>query len=117
MNLFTELEKNLFTELEKKNVNHFIIVSRNYLKGLVGEHSAVIYTAFVLKKDMPKNNNLGFKDSLENKRLREVELDTIEISNFKEIHNEKYIKIQHNSDGRVYELNNDSFKKYYDSSL
>lgn len=70
------------------------------------------YFILILAKD--KIKGFRFKPS-EFKGCCEKELNRSEIKAFKDMQ-DKFTKIIHNKDGRVYELINNSFKKYYDNN-
>jgi hypothetical protein len=107
--------KTIFEQLKEKNVCYSVIVSliTNNLTSIEGSKKE--YSIIIHRKDLEKLKGLGFYANRDYKFvIYERDLDNNEVLKFKEII-EDFVKVQHDKDGKVYELKNNSFKKMYDS--
>ena len=105
--------KNIFKTLNEKGICYAVGVSLVEFKikgsGLCGRD----YYIIAANKDKKQLQGLKFNntDNL-NYGIIERELNAEEVRLFKDSQND-YIKVKHDESGRVYELKNNSFKKYY----
>ena len=107
-------KNNILDTVNGLGLIHFVMVSKVYLRSNKS-YSDVVYSVFILKKDKPLSLSLKhevFKeDGIE---LLCYDLSKEEIARFKTMTTKgKYIKVESGVDGRVYELKNNSFRKYF----
>ena len=106
-------EKNTIKEFDEKNICYSIGVSLNSFKGEGLEMNNREYFLMILEKDKALiSEHKRFYGSRDYKNLLMKDLNETETNYFKK-NPEKYTKIQHDKDGRIYELKNNSFKEYY----
>jgi hypothetical protein len=108
--------KNIFDILFNKNIYFSILRARISSKIKSIENSAFDYFIIVKKGDLKNNEaiKLGFRDSYcqEYKNIIERTMNENEINIFKDIY-DKFIMVQCDENGRVFEIKNKSFKTYY----
>jgi hypothetical protein len=113
------MKKLIFDKLFEKNICFAVCVAENWWvqgKRFVDELSRD-YFIIVAEHDMVNaegNPKGGFTFNHCKSHLLERELTKAEIIEFKGIM-DKFIKVKHNKDGRVYELKDESFKDHYKS--
>ena len=116
-------EKTLFEKLFDEEICFAIVVSRISFTSLGSGYSAIDYGCIINKKDKKKCKNLdlsfyqpkqGNESPFHSYEILEYDMDKLEIMEFKNIQ-KKFIKVEHNNHGRVYELLTDSFKTKYKS--
>lgn len=106
-------EKNAIKELDKKNICYSIGVSINSFKGKALEMNNKEYFLMILDKDKALiKENKKFYGSKDYEQILMKDLNEVELDYFKK-NSEKYTKVQHDKDGRIYELKNNSFRRYY----
>ena len=105
--------KNIFETLKEKGICYAVGVAlvafRSKCAGLCDRD----YYIIAATKDKKQLRGLKFYDSQD--KIHDVVergLNAEEIRLFKELQND-FIKVKHDENGRVYELKNNSFKKYY----
>jgi len=120
------MAKNIFTKLDEKHICYAVCVAQTSITfRRLGEFTSQDY--FIICKSNYRKHylmeKLNFKvGSLDEKGERDADLypekllnytlSESEINEFKE-NNDKYVKVIHNADGRIYELKNKSFLKKY----
>ena len=109
-----ENEKTIFEVLFEKEICFAVNVSLNTFKGKSIDENSRDYFLIVLKQDLNELKNMGFNRTNDYPNVFERNLSIIEISEFKN-NMDKFVKVQHNQFGRVYELKNNSFKKLHES--
>lgn len=109
-----ENEKTIFEVLFEKKICFAVNVSLNTLIGKGIDENSRDYFLIVHKQDLKELKNLGFKRTNDYVNVYERDLHEKEITEFK-ANQEKFVKVQHNQFGRVYELKNNSFKKLHES--
>jgi len=107
-------EKTIFEVLFEKEICFAVSVSLNSVKNKSIEANSRDYFLIVLKQDVKDLKNMGFHKTNDYQNVFERDLSANEISEFKD-NMDKFIKVQHNQFGRVYELKNNSFKKLHES--
>lgn len=107
-------EKTIFEVLFKKEICFAVIVSLNTFKGKGIDENSRDYFLIVHKQDMKDLKNMNFKRTNDYANVFERDLSVDEITEFK-TNMDKFIKVQHNQFGRIYELKNNSFKKLHES--
>ena len=107
---------NLFTELEKKNINHFVTISKPAVGVFFGDTESITYTVYLLKNDAKSFKKDIFNESQDNRHLVMLELNKSQEKEFKIIKG-KYDKVNVLENGHIFELKEKSFKKYYKSIL
>ena len=107
-------EKTIFEVLFDKEICFAVNVSLNIFKGKGIDENSRDYFIIVQKQDLKELKNMGFKRTNYYANVYERDLSAKEITEFKK-QMEKFVKVQHNSFGRVYELKNNSFKKLHES--
>ena len=107
--------KTIFEKLKEKNVCYSVIVSLVKCKLVSIEGSKKEYSIIIHQNDLEKLKGLGFYTTDTYKFvIYERDLQDDEVLEFKKII-EDFEKVQHDKDGKIYELKNNSFKKMYDS--
>ena len=106
-------KKTIFEELFEKKSCFAVIVSVNVstLKGM--DFSDREYILLINGPDR-RVLTCSFKKNKDYAGLYEKKLTDLEILEFRK-NLEHFIKVEHDRNGRVYELKNNSFKKYYKS--
>jgi len=110
-----EINGNVFDMLKHIDVCYSIGVSRTVFKSIGSGLNALDYFIITSKEyeDSLLNFGLTFKDSEDN-RYNTIErtLTDDEINIFKSLQ-DNFVKIIHDKNGRIYELKNKSFKRFY----
>ncbi len=110
-----EDDKSIFDKLFNREICFAVMVSRSYFKLKSTELSSVDYTIIVKKeKNFNALKKLGFKKD-NYKAYNDIidyDLSECEIKEFKTIQ-DKFIKVKHDANGRVYELKKMPFKAKY----
>lgn len=110
--------KNIFEKLNEKGICYAVGVALVTLKSEDAElydrdYYDRDYYIIAAAGDKEQLLGLKFKDSLDdNYDVIERDLNEEEVSLFKGLHDD-FIKVKHDENGRIYELKNKSFKKYY----
>ncbi len=107
--------KNIFETLNEKGICYAVSVALIEFKSTGSGLCDRDYSVIIAKADLTKQEarKLKFYDNKENYyELWERDLSDEEIRLFKDSQND-FVKVQHNKHGRMYELKNNSFKKYY----
>ena len=110
-----ENKKTIFEVLNEKNICYSVVVSlvKHKMKSIEGSKKE--YFIIVHRKDLRKLVGFDFYTSDVYKHIiYERDLCSEEIDKFKEI-SDSFVKVQHDSNGRVYELKENSFKLMYDN--
>ena len=107
-------EKTIFEVLFENEVCFAANVSLNTFKGKGIDENSRDYFLIVQKQDLSKLKGLGFRRTNDYPNVFERDLSVDEIAEFK-ANMDKFVKVQHNQFGRVYELKNNSFKKLHES--
>jgi len=107
-------EKTIFEVLFGKEICFAVNVSLNSAKNKAIEENSRDYFLVVLKQDVKELKNMCFHKTDDYPNVYERDLSVMEIAEFK-AYMDKFVKVQHNQYGRVYELKNNSFKKLYES--
>jgi len=107
-------EKTIFEVLFEKEICFAVNVSLNTFKGKGIDENSRDYFLIVQKQDLTKLKNMGFKRTNDYANVYERDLSIDEIIEFK-ANQDKFVKVQHNQFGRVYELKNNSFKKLHET--
>ena len=107
-------EKTIFEVLFEKEICFAVNVSINTFKGKGLDESSKDYFLIVQEKDLNDLENMNFERTNDYANVYERDLSVDEITEFKTIM-DKFVKVQHNQFGRVYELRNNSFKKLHES--
>ena len=108
--------------IDENSRDYFLIIFKSDLKELKQEfrrlkNEAIQQIGEKEAKNMYSilaNHSLKFYKNEDYKHILEYDLSTDEISEFK-TYMDKFVKVQHNKFGRVYELKNKSFKKLHES--
>ena len=109
--------KNIFEKLNEKNICYAISVTLIEFKSIGTGFTCRDYAIIIANTDLTKDQTekLEFINNSENDyEVLERELTYNEVSLFRAMKND-FLRVQHNEHGRIYELKNNSFKKYYDS--
>lgn len=107
-------EKTIFEVLFEKEICFAVNVSLNTFKGKGIDENSRDYFLIVQKQDLKELKNMNFKKTNDYANVYERDLSVCEIAEFK-TYMDKFVKVQHNQFGRVYELKNNSFKKLNES--
>lgn len=107
-------EKTIFEVLFEKEICFAVNVSLNTFKGKGIDENSRDYFLIVQEQDLSDLKGMGFHRTHEYPNVFERDLSVTEISEFKS-NMDKFVKVQHNQFGRVYELKNNSFKKLHES--
>jgi hypothetical protein len=107
-------EKTIFEVLFEKEICFAVNVSLNTFKGNGIDENSRDYFLIVLKQDIKELKKMGFHRTTDYSNVFERDLSVNEIREFK-TYMDKFVKVQHNQFGRVYELKNNSFKKLHES--
>lgn len=107
-------EKTIFEVLFEKEICFAVNVSLNTFKSKGIDENSRDYFLIVQKQDLKELKNMNFKRTNDYANVYERDLSVNEISEFK-TYMDKFVKVQHNQFGRVYELKNNSFKKLHES--
>ena len=102
-------KKTIFEVLFKKEICFAVNVSLNRL-----DESSRDYFLIVQEQDLKYLENMNFERTNDYPNVFERDLSVVEISEFK-ANMDKFVEVQHNQFGRVYELKNNSFKKFHES--
>lgn len=107
---------NIFEELFKKDICFAVCISNTKLKtaefGFTESFIGKDYFLVVKNRDVKSIDNWRkSKSSLKSHRTVELNLNQIDVRAFKKIQ-DKFVKVVHGNDGRVYELKGNSFKDY-----
>ncbi len=104
-------KKTIFEILFEKKVCYAVLVSvftfKNKAIGIFSNEFCII----IDKRDLKKVGNTAFYQNKEYDNIFEYNLNDNEITEFK-LNMNNYVKVKHTEHGRVYELKNNSFKKY-----
>ena len=123
-----EIKKNestLFERLFDSEVCFAVVVSRVSFKSIGAGYSAVDYGCIINMQDKEKTEEINLKfyqpknargSKYHNYNILEYDMNDSEIAEFKTLQ-KKFIKVEHNSHGRVYELLTDSFKEKYITAI
>lgn len=115
-------ERTIFEKLFDEKICFAIVVSRITFKSIGAGFSSIDYGCFVNFNDKAKVHKLGLSfyqprngkgARFHNYNIIEHDMNNSEVSEFKGMQN-KFVKVEHNDYGRIYELLTDSFKKKYD---
>ena len=105
--------KNIFEKLDEKGICYAVGVAFFKFNPEDAEVYYKDYYIIAAAGDKEQLQGLKFKDSLDDVYdVIERELNAEEVSLFKALHDD-FIKVKHDENGRIYELKNNSFKKYY----
>ena len=105
--------KNIFEKLDEKGICYAVGVALVTLKSKDAELYDRDYYIIAAAGDKEQLEGLKFKDSkYKSYNVIERGLNEEEVRLFKGLHDD-FIKVKHDKNGRVYELKNNSFKKYY----
>ena len=116
-------ERTFFEKLFDEKICFAIVVSRISFKSIGAGFSSIDYGCIINTSDkaktkfldlrfyMPKN---GKGARFHHYDILEYDMNDLEVSEFKAMQN-KFVKVEHNEHGRIYELLTDSFKKRYDA--
>ena len=107
-------EKTIFEVLFEKEICFAVNISLNTFKGKGNDENSRDYFLIVQEQDLSDLKGMGFHRTHEYPNVFERDLSVTEISEFKS-NMDKFVKVQHNQFGRVYELKNNSFKKLHES--
>lgn len=107
-------EKTIFEVLFENKICFAVNVCFITAKNKSIDENSRDYFIIVLKTDLKDLKKDNFKRSNIFINIYERDLSLAEISEFKS-HMDKFIKVQHDSFGRVYELKNNSFKKLFNN--
>ena len=111
----TDKQKNmLIKKLLSEKICFAVCVSIRTFKISSIEDMSRDYFLIAFKRDLKKIGEKIDEQDSEYSGIQQHDMNKHEILFFKQNINE-FIKIQHNELGRIYELKNNSFKKYYDS--
>ena len=102
--------RGIFEELELRNVNHFVSVSTNRLRGENETNVTSDYDVCCFIEDMP-NEIIPVCPDVRNLRMKHLKPKDILL--FREMREEKYNRVQNNEDGQIYELKGRSFLDYF----
>lgn len=109
-------EKTIFEVLFEKEICFAVNVSLITFKGKGIDENSRDYFLIVLKQDVKELKNMVFHRTADYPNVFERDLSVNEIAEFK-TYMDKFVKVQHNQFGRVYELKNNSFKKLHESII
>jgi hypothetical protein len=107
-------KKTIFEVLFEKEICFAVIVSLNTFNGKGIDENSRDYFLIVHEHDLKELKNMNFKKTDDYVNVYERDLSVSEIAEFK-TYMDKFVKVQHNQFGRVYELKNNSFKKLHES--
>jgi hypothetical protein len=102
-------EKTIFEVLFEKGICFAVNVGFNRL-----DENSKYYFLIVQKQDLKDLKNMNFERTDDYANVYERDLSADEITEFK-TNMDKFVKVQHNQFGKVYELKNNSFKKLHES--
>jgi hypothetical protein len=108
-------KKTIFEVLFEKEICFAVNVSLNTFKGKGIDENSRDYFIIVQKQDLKDLKGFGFHQTNDYQNVFERDLSVNEISEFK-TYMDKFVKVQHNQFGRVYELKNNSFKKLHETN-
>ena len=103
-------KKSIFQILLENNICHAVIVSVFTFKNKAIDIFSNDYCIIIHNKDLIKVKNINFYQTKEFDDILQYDMSDAEVAEFKK-NMEKYVKVQHSKDGRVYELKNNIFKK------
>lgn len=110
-----EKEKTIFEVLFEEQICFAVSISIRVFRGKGIDANARDYFLIVLKPDYEILKKIGgFKRSQEYPNVYERDLSVAETIEFK-TYMDKFVKVVHNSHGRVYELKDNSFKEMHKS--
>lgn len=116
-------ERTLFEKLFNENICFAIVVSRITFKSVGAGFSSIDYGCIINTSDKAKVRRVGLAfyqprngkgARFHNYDILEYDMNELQVSEFKGMQN-KFLKVEHNEHGRIYELLTDSFKKKYDA--
>jgi len=107
-------KKTIFEVLFEKEICFAVNVSLNTFNGKEIDENSRDYFLMVQKQDLEELKNMNFKKTDNYVNVYERVLSVSEIAEFK-TYMDKFVKVQHDQFGRVYELKNNSFKKLHES--
>ena len=107
-------EKTIFEVLFEKEICFAVNVNLNTFNGEGIDENSPDYFIIIQKQDLKCLKGLGFSRTNDYKNVFERDLSVSEIAEFK-TYMDKFVKVQHNQFGRVYELKDNSFKKLHES--
>ena len=103
------VKSTIFEKLLMHNICYAVCVSLNSFKlNSIDEYSRDYFLVSSMD-DYTVTHKLGF---IVNKNIPQYELSGSEVQEFKNLQN-RFTKVIHNNDGRVYELKDNSFKAYF----
>ena len=109
-------KKTIFEVLFEKEICFAVNVSLNTFNGKEIDENSRDYFLIVHEHDLKELKNMKFKKTDNYANVYERDLSVSEIAEFK-TYMDKFVKVQHNQFGRVYELKNNSFKKLHECYL
>lgn len=105
--------KNIFEGLNRRKVVFAVGIAVCTFKNPAVDGQGRDYYIMISKNDKEKVKSLGFRQADESKfGILERDLNHEEIFCFNKIKKD-FVKVQDDRDGKVYELKDNSFKKYY----
>lgn len=104
-------KKTIFEILLENNICHAVIISVFTFKNIAIGIFSKDYCIIIHNKDLIKVKNFKFYQTKEFDDILQYDMSDAEIAEFKK-NMAKYVKVQHDNNGRGYELKNNSFKKY-----
>lgn len=116
-------ERTLFEKLFDEKICFAIVVSRITFKSVGAGFSSIDYGCIITTCDKSKTKRLGLNfyqprngkgARFHNYNILEHDMNDSEVLEFKGMQ-KKFMKVEQNEHGRIYELLTDSFKKKYDS--
>ena len=107
---------NLFTRLFKNDVVFAVCVAVNSFKIAGVENNSKDYYVIIHDKYFELFKDRRISRSNDYYNVWEIDLTYAEIEHFKNTQND-YVKVQHDVNGRVYELKNKSFKENFKNEL
>ena len=106
-------KKDLFEVLEETGVCHAIGINVQVMKLKTLHDVSKQWFIIISQSDKKKMQGLGFKNSEGRHDVAERELNENEVAYFKK-NQDKYVKVLHNADGRIYEQKGKSLSKQID---
>jgi len=109
-------KRNVFQTLDKKEVCYAVGVSK---VGVIRGEDAFIdreYYIIASREDRPKIKRMRFRGEFPTSRTIERTLTDREVEIFKK-DIEKYIKVHHDKNGRVYEVRGNGFKRRFKQNV
>lgn len=107
---------NIFEQLNSQNIPYCVVVSKVKLKKCKLDISSWEYSIIAKRSDIPKRV-MGFKNEHTKEGIVYRELNRQEINDFRDIIDEDFKLVINEPHGRLYELNNKSFKLYFNNNI